>query len=479
MTTIEGLEIAGAVVAYGLSLSLVPRVVLARRDSAATLSWILVLVFLPLLGVLLYWTFGEARLARHVRKRRDACAAVAEALTEIRGARGGAGLAPPEEDRSLVEMVTRVAEELPLPGNSVKIFTDAHEATDAMLAAIGGARSTVHLEVYQFKADESGRRYLDALTNAARRGVRVRVLYDDVGSLWTRRSFFRPLDASGGEVEKFLPVRPFRGLFRANLRNHRKILVVDGAVAYTGGLNVGNEYGGWRQRKFDPWRDTHVELRGPAVAPLQDVFVQDWHFATKRDVDPAQAFPPIPPSGNEWVHVLASGPDSDWEAIHHAIFTQITQAKSHVYLTTPYFVPDRSMLVALQTAALRGVDVRVLLPARSDQHLVRAAARYHYAELLRAGIRVFEYEGAMLHAKTVEVDGRSSTIGSANLDLRSFRLNFELNLLVYGESVGRELERIFLADLNSANELKRVTVENWPLTKRLVHGAARLLEPLL
>jgi cardiolipin synthase len=375
-------------------------------------------------------------------------------------------------------MVTRIADVPPLPGNSVKIFTDAHEATESMLAAIDKAERTVHLEVYQFKPDESGRRYLEALTAAAGRGVEVCVLYDDVGSLFTRRSFFAPLDKAKGRVAKFLPVNPFRGLYHANLRNHRKILVVDGAVGFTGGLNIGTEYGGWRKRRFGPWRDTHVELRGPAVVPLQEVFVEDWLFATRQEINTA-VFPDIPAAGEEWVHALPSGPDSDWEVIHHAIFTQVTQAREHVYLTTSYFVPDRSLLVALQTAALRGVDVRILLPARSDDRLSQAVARYHYRELLRAGIRIFEYEKQMLHAKTVEIDGRWSTIGSANLDLRSFRLNFELNLVVYGESVAKELQRIFVKDLTAATEVKLNAVEAWPLTWRLTHGSARLLEPIL
>jgi cardiolipin synthase A/B len=307
----------------------------------------------------------------------------------------------------------------------------------------------------------------------------VRVLVDSLGTFWTGRRFFHPIVAAGGKVGRFLPVIPLRGLYRANLRNHRKILVVDGKVGFTGGLNIGNEYGSWRRRRLGTWRDTHLEMKGPAVAVLQDVFVEDWHFTTGEEVAVGEAFPPIDAAGPELVHVLASGPDSDWEVIHHSIFTTITQATDHVYLTTPYFVPDRALLVALQTAALRGVDVRVLLPERSDQGLVRAAGRFHYQELLRAGIRVFEYSKQMLHAKTVEVDGRWSTIGSANLDLRSFRLNFEVNVVVYGEGVAADLRRMFLRDIETATEITDTTIRTWPLSSRFAYASARLVEALL
>lgn len=479
MTVFEKIELVAAVAVYAMSLALIPRVVLARRESAATMSWILVLVLMPLVGLVLYYFFGERRLQRYVRKRRASSRAIAEALERSRGARSRPELAIPEDDRDLAAMVTRICEIPPIPGNALRPFVDPDEAAESMLLAIALAEGSVHFEVYIFKNDESGRRFRDALAAAARRGVRVRLLVDAVGSVFTPASFFRPIVEAGGAVATFHPVNPLRGLYHANLRNHRKILVLDGKVAFTGGLNVGNEYGGWLRRRARVWRDTHLELRGPAVAALQDVFVEDWHFATGSEVSAEEAFPAVPASGHEVVHAVASGPDSDWEAIHHAIFTTITQAKHHVWLTTPYFVPDRALLVALQTAALRGVDVRVLLPARVDHLLVRAAGRYHYDELLRAGIRVFEYEREMLHAKTVEVDGRWSTLGSANLDLRSFRLNFELNIVVYGEGFARDLQRTFLRDLGNSREVSAETVRGWPFRMRFANASARLVEGLL
>jgi cardiolipin synthase len=478
LSAVNILWVAGGLI-YLLSLSMIPRLVLSRRDSAATMSWILTLTFVPIVGFVAYWVFGETRLKRYVRKRRITGRAVALRHETYRDKRACPEDKIDPKHRNVAQMITKISESPPIPGNAIRLFIDPDEAAEAMLRAIDAAVHSVHFEVYIFKTDESGALFREKLVSAAKRGVKVRLLVDAMGTFLTPWRFLRPIIDAGGEVAKFLPISLWRGLYHANLRNHRKILVVDGKVGFTGGLNVGNEYGGWRRRRFGPWRDTHVELKGPAVAALQDVFVEDWHFTTGKEVEAGAAFPTIEPAGPELVHVVASGPDCDWEVIHHAIFTTITQATDHIYLTTPYFVPDRAFLVALETAALRGVDVRVLLPARSDHGVVRAAGRFHYEELLRSGIRIFEYGKEMIHAKTVEVDGRWSTIGSANLDLRSFRLNFELNIVVYGEGVAADLRRVFLRDLEGAREVTDNVVRAWPLRSRFAHASARLVEALL
>ncbi|MBI3820032.1 MAG: cardiolipin synthase [Planctomycetes bacterium] len=480
MTPMEAVEVGIVIGGYAVTILLLPRVVLARRESAATMSWILLLIFVPGLGALVYWVFGERRLKRFVRKRRGATRRFEVALPAGRLKRSEAAESKLDEtDRELITIITKLCDDPPLGGNRIEHFSDPDEASATMLQAIGNARTEIHFSVYLFRPDEAGTAFRDALAAAARRGVKVRLLIDDVGSLWTRESFFNVLREAGGELAVFLPVSPIRGLYHANLRNHRKILIIDGNLAFTGGLNVGNEYGGLRRRRFGPWRDTHLAVRGPAVAAIQDVFLEDWFFVTNKEVDHAEAFPPLEPAGDAFLHVVPSGPDSDWEVIHHAIFTIITKARHHVYLTTPYFVPDRALLVALQTAALRGVDVRLLLPSRSDHAVVFAAGHFHYQELLRAGVRIFEYTKGMLHAKTVEVDGRFSTIGSANLDLRSFRLNFELNIVAYDARAAEELRLTFLRDLESSNEVGVERVDAWSLQKRLGIATAKLFEGIL
>jgi cardiolipin synthase len=479
MTTLQIVEVVIVAGGYAVALALVPRVVLARRESAATLSWLLFLLFIPFLGIFFYWVFGERRLKRTVRKRR----VLVRHLEKTRGDRdwkstpGDESL--PEADRDLSRMTTRLTDAPILGGNSIVVFHDPDQAAGEMLHAIETARKQVHFLVYQFKSDESGVEFRDHLAAAARRGVRVRLLIDDVGSLFTKKSFFAPVLDAGGELAVFLPVNPLRGLYHANLRNHRKILVIDESVAFTGGLNVGDEYGGLRKRLFGPWRDTHLCIRGPAVVALQEVFLEDWYFTTRREPGDDEQFPEPGPAGHVLVHVVPSGPDLDWEAIHHAIFALITKSSDHVFVTTPYFVPDRAMLVALATAAMRGVDVRLLLPGRSDHALVKAAGRYHYAELLKSGVRIYEYQKGILHAKTVTVDGRWSTIGSANLDLRSFRLNFELNIIAHGADCAGTLRDMFIRDLQHSREIRSEDVANWSAGQRLRNATARLVEALL
>lgn len=475
MTAFEYFELAFLVGGYTITLLLLPRVVLARRESAATLSWILTLIFFPILGAVFYWLFGERRLKRFVKKRRRA---ISELERSARVERGGASEAADHPDGDLISTITKLCGSDPTHGNEISQFSDPDAAAETMLKIIDGAKDHIHFEVYQFKNDESGTAFRDHLVQAAKRGVRVKLLLDDVGSLWTPKSFFNVLRDAGAQIATFLPVTPLRGMYHANLRNHRKILIVDGIVAFTGGLNVGDEYGGPRKRRFGPWRDTHLMMRGPAVANFQDVFQEDWFFVTKKELD-GNCYPLLKNEGGEMVHVVASGPDSDWESIHHAIFTMITKARDHIYLTTPYFIPDRSLLVALQTAALRGLDVRLLLPARSDHAIVCAAGRFHYEELLRAGVRIFEYTNGMLHTKTVEVDGRYSTIGSANLDLRSFRLNFEMNIVAYGERTAKELNTTFKNDLLRAREVSASVVGRWTRLQRFGIASARLLEGIL
>jgi len=465
---------------YGAALFLIPRILMQRRESAATLSWIFALLMLPWLGLAAYWLIGQRRLKRYVRRKRIADKVIANSLSATRDRRVRLADERIETvDRDLVRVVSRVAGAPPVPGNQVRVFPDPDGAAGAMLHAIDEASESIHFEVYIFKDDEAGTMFRDRLVAAARRGVQVRLLVDSVGSFLTRYKFLQPIVDAGGEVATFLSVGKLSGAFNVNLRNHRKVTVIDGRIAYTGGLNVGNEYGGPRRRVVGPWRDTHMEVRGPSVARLQDVFAEDWHFATGKEVDERRSFPALEIAGSELVHVLPSGPDSDWEAIHHAIFAAITRATEHVFVTTPYFVPDRAMLVALAVAALRGVDVRLLVPYRSDHPLVLAAGRYHYVDLLRAGVRIFEYQGGMLHAKTVEVDKRWATVGSANLDLRSFRLNFELNLVAYGKDVATELHQTFLRDLERAGEVSLPAVHQWSTAKRFAHSVARLLEGIL
>jgi cardiolipin synthase len=263
-----------------------------------------------------------------------------------------------------------------------------------------------------------------------------------------------------------------------NLRNHRKIVVVDGRVGFTGGVNVADEYRG-RMRGIGEWRDTHLRIEGPASQALQRVFLQDWYFATGEALDPSAYFPVVPESGSAMLAIVPSGPDTRTEAIHRLFFAAIASARERVLITTPYFVPDQAMVVALSVAAMRGVEVRLILPARSNHRVTFHAGRSFYEELLEAGVHIHEYTPGMNHAKTMVVDGRIVLVGSANMDMRSFRLNFEVHALIHDQPTAEKLEALFAKDLEVTSAVSRQEWQRRPFTNRIAEGAGRFVSPLL
>jgi cardiolipin synthase len=310
--------------------------------------------------------------------------------------------------------------------------------------------------------------------------VEVRVLVDGTGSLGVRRGFFKPLREAGAQVAWFNPLSLLRiRRRRADFRTHRKIVVCDGRVGFTGGMNVADaetaEFSGGLA-----WRDTHARFVGSAVRVLQRVFAEDWLYATGTELPWGEEYFPAPTrDGGEVVQIVASGPDLDAFAIQKVFFAAINQAAKRVWLTTPYFLPDEAILSALVSAAMRGLDVRVLAPARSDSRLVDLAARSYFPELLAAGARVFEYQPRFVHAKTFVVDDDISIIGTANLDNRSFRLDFEVIAVVYGPAMNTQLDAVFRADLELCHELRREAVQHQKFWTRFGQSGARLFSPLL
>jgi len=454
---------------------LIPVVILQRRESGATLAWILVIVLIPFLGLLAFWVFGTTRLYIRRRKRSRIEARLAPALQKLHlplSTRLLVADLPP----SLLQLAEKLDAVGPYHGNEVALLRQGSAAFDALEAAIDQSVHHIHMVYYIWEADATGMRLRDALTRACDRGVEVRLLLDDVGSRSARADFFQNLLAAGGLVKRFLPVNPLSRQLSLNNRNHRKIAVMDGEVGFTGGMNVGDVYAGLGE----PWRDLHARICGPVVHSLQEVFCQDWYHASAEDLVSTAYFPPIKGSGKVCAQLLASGPaDERWRSIHTLLFAAINLAQQRVWIETPYFVPDPPILIALQTAALRGVDVRLLLPGRSDHPLVLHAGRSFLDQLLAAGVRVFEVQDAMPHAKTVTIDSVFSTLGSANMDQRSFRLNFEANLFFYGKDIARELEQDFLSFCGEANEVTTVSRQSISKRQRLTEGVSRVLAPLL
>ncbi len=454
---------------------LIPTVILQRRESGATLAWMLIILLIPFIGLLAFWVFGTTRLQLRRRKRRRIETRLAPALHKIH-MQSSASMPVADLPPSLLQLAEKLDEAGPLPDNEVTLLRDGSVAFDTLETAISQAHHHIHLVYYIWQPDSTGRRLCDALIRACKRGVKVRLLLDDVGSSSARQGFFRNLLLAGGQVERFLRINPLSRQLSLNNRNHRKIMVVDGEIGFTGSMNVGDVYAGLGE----PWRDLHARICGPVVHSLQEVFCQDWYHATAEELVNPAYFPQVKSGGNVWAQLLASGPaDQRWRTIHTLLFAAINLAQQRVWIETPYFVPDSPIVMALQTAGLRGVDVRLLLPSKPDNTLVLHAGRSFLDELLAAGVRVFEVQDAMPHAKTVTIDRIFSSLGSANMDQRSFRLNFEANLFFYGEEVAGELERDFLSFCAQASEVTAKDRQQLSQYQRFVEGIGRVLAPLL
>ena len=454
---------------------LIPTVLLQRRETGATLAWIMTILLVPFLGLLAFWLFGTTRLHLRRRKRRRIESRLAPQMQRLQTASDDSRTtqaAPP----SLMRLAEKLDATGPQGGNDVLLLRQGSAVFDSLEAAIDQAQHHIHLVYYIWEPDRTGVRVRDALARAALRGVQVRLLLDDVGSRRTRRAFFTSLVQAGGCLARFLPVNPLNRQLALNNRNHRKIVVIDGALGFIGGMNIGDLYAGLGS----PWLDLHARLRGPAVHSLQEVFCQDWYHATGEDLVSAEYFPPAADSGQVCAHLLSSGPaDGRWRAIHTFLFAAINLARERVWIETPYFVPDPPIRMALQTAALRGVDVRLLLPGRSDHPLVLYAGRSFLDELLAAGVRVFELSHAMTHAKTMTIDGYLSTLGSANMDQRSFRLNFEANVFLFAASVASQMEANFLSFCAQAEEITLENRQKISRARQLAESLCRVLAPLL
>ncbi|MFT4179856.1 MAG: cardiolipin synthase [Thermomonas sp.] len=442
-------------------------IVLQKREPAATLSWLISLAALPYVGFAIYYLFGPQKLTRHRLRRQRHRAALQSAGQDSENT----------ELQTLGHATTGLA---PMTARDVQLLVDGGAKYPALLADIASARDHIHLEYYIFEPDHSGTALRDALAQRARTGVKVRLLVDALGSSKARRKrFFAPLLAAGGEVAWFHPAQPWLPWRRpwVNLRTHRKIVVIDGRIGYLGGINITDAQD--ERLREDAYRDLHLRIEGDLVRSLQRVFIEDWAYTTKRTDfvgDVARAMPPLQP-GPIQSQLLASGPDSPWEAIHRLHVGAIHAAKQRVWMTTPYFVPGEAAMMALTSAALGGLDVRLLVPKTSDSKLVTWCMRSYYDDLLAAGVKVYEYGPRLLHSKTLLVDDHLAIIGSANFDYRSFRLNFESSILFDDEGVAamlaQQIEREFAYAPRVRNERAH------PFFARLLEALARLVAPLL
>ncbi len=469
---------------YGLAIASIPSVLLQRRGHPqSAIAWLLILFSLPLVGLFLWWVLGRKHLTRKRRKRLQATETVSGALSRLRETLPSR----PEaswESLSLRRLPPEEAQWVfpPTSGNRVRLLRDAAQTYPAIEAAIDSATNHLHLLFYIWNDDATGRRFRDQLVEKAKSGVEVRVLCDAVGSPAARGRLMQPLIEAGGKVGIFLPPRLFSRNPHWNFRNHRKLVIADGCRGIVGGLNIGDEY-------THQWHDTALEMRGAVVDQLQEVFADDWYFTTGENLSTMRYFGCNLTDQDEqssWgsdndamCGVIASGPHTRHNLTHDALFIAITQATQRVWITTPYLIPNPSIRSALRTAVYRGVDVRILLPEFGDSRAVHWASKSYYPELLRAGVRIYEYLPYYLHAKSAVFDNDLAVVGSANIDIRSFRLNFEVSCSVRSSAFCNELAARFEHDIEKSRELSYEDFERRSISVKLIESAAQLFSPLL
>lgn len=371
----------------------------------------------------------------------------------------------------------------PISGNKITLLFDGPQTLSAMIKAIANAKNNINFETYIFDQDALGMQFANLLIEKQRAGVQVNIIYDSVGTIGTPTEFFDRMRKAGIKLEEFNPVNPLKrfGPWRLNNRDHRKILVVDGKIAFTGGVNISAAYANsslFRSRKKETgsvgWRDTHIQIEGPAVAFLQLSFMRTWASQGTDDLPDLKYFPPLGVAGDKTVRVLISRPRGDF-ILYKAYIQAFQNAKKTIHITTPYFAPDQQMVKALTDAARRGVEVSMIFPSVSDSGLASQAGQSYYDQLLASGIKIYRLQVAILHAKTAVIDGNWSTVGSANLDIRSFLHNYEANVIIMGDEFGGEMENAFDEDLSSSDEITKDAWDNRSLADRIKEWAARSL----
>lgn len=458
-------------------------IIYEKREPEKALAWITVIALLPVVGVFLYFIFGRNRRKEKIFNRKELHDL--EQLDRM-CLRQLTDISNPDllhhrsvaDNRDIITLLLN-SNKAPLTmHNRLKVLHNGKETFSDLLDSLRRAEKFIHMEYYIFENDRVGRKVARILMDKARSGVAVRLIYDDVGSWGLSPRFVYKLRKAGVETGKFMPV-VFPWLTSGvNYRNHRKIVVVDGKRAYTGGINIAERY--LRGTRLGRWRDTHLRIEGDAVGMLQAIFVTDWYFVSgKRLFDTALYFPPAKVDAVTPMQIASSGPDSDWASIMQAFFAAIGKARRYIYICSPYFLPNQAVLTAMKVAALSGIDVRVIIPSRSDSKVVYWATRSYIPELLEAGIKVFLYRKGFIHAKVIIIDGEFCSVGTANMDIRSFEDNFEVSAIIYDRATARILEEQFREDMADSVE---ITAEMWDRRSSL-HAAyealARLLSPLL
>ena len=474
----HGIYITLVVIYEIIKVAAILHVIMDNRQPVKTMAWALVIYFVPIAGIVLYIFFGINTRREKLISQRSL-----DQLTKrtMLGFVEQSDLVVPQQHQKMIEFFINDNSALPFKNNNVDIFTTGYDFFLSLIADIGKARHHIHIDIYIFENDALGRLVRDVLIDKAREGVEVRVIYDDVGSWSTDNEFFEVMRDAGVEVSPFLPVRFPQFARKVNYRNHRKIFVIDGETGYVGGFNIANRY--VKGRDGQPWRDTMVRITGSGVYGIQRAFLIDWYFVDRTMISSRRYYPPVQPElvNNCMVQMVNSGPISPYPSIMQGYVRALMEAHHYIYIQTPYFMPTEAVLVAMKTAAVGGVDVRLMVPRRGDAYFVAWASRTYLREIMEAGVKVYMYNGGYLHSKMLVVDDAMATCGSTNVDFRSFENNFESNVFFYDTSVARRFRTMFENDVSSSILLNDLTKEQLHSTffSRLWESVTRLLAPVM
>ena len=482
---------------YILSIILSIKLILENRDPAKTLAWILIFMLLPGIGLIIYAILGRnirklkikraSKLANDVR--RDKLLYNLEEIDELIQYENkiiSRGELPnnQKKDSRVLKIIRLLLNTGTFPftiNNKVDVYVDGNEKFSNLIEDIRKAKDHIHLEYFIIKDSEIGRQIKSELISKAKEGIKIRIIYDDVGCwrFWFNRRFFREMMSYGIEIKPYLKGKitiPIGG--QLNYRNHRKIVVIDGKIGYTGGINIGDEYIG-KNKKFGYWRDTHIKVEGTSVYMLQMIFLTDWYYNTKQVLLNQNLFPKMKKMGDSMIQIVASGPDADWESMHYAYFYAICNAKKSIYIETPYFIPDEGLLEGLKCAVLSGVELIIIFPKIADHKIVNTASYSYFDDILKCGGKVYLYNKGFLHSKLIIIDDIIASTGSANMDLRSFKLNFEVNAFIYDKDIINQMKIDFKKDLESSEILDKNKYEDRSMISKVKESISRLFSPIL
>lgn len=476
--------------AYLLVLILVCiRIIYDTRTNSKSLAYLLFAIFVPFLGIIFYFTFGinyrnRKMYSKKLIENTELSDKLREKIYQYSKQTFNLSDATVQSNEELANLILKDTLSPLTSDNAVKLIVNGENKFPDVLEALKNAKDHIHIEYYIFEDDHIGRAIEDILIQKVREGIQVRFIYDDYGSRAIRKTMVPRMRSQGIESFPFFKIRFITLANRLNYRNHRKIIVIDGVTAFVGGINVSDRYiNDIRQPDKLFWRDTHLRIDGPGVQYLQYLFLCDWNFCAELKLEPNDKFfPPlgsIPVKGNKITQIAASGPDSPSPVILYAILQAINLASEEILITSPYFIPNDSLLDALCIAALGGVKVKILVPLRSDSLFVDYAVRSYYSDLLKAGIEIYQYSKGLIHAKTMVCDAKIAMVGTANMDSRSFDLNFEVNAIVYDKQTANDLATIFYDDLKDSVKLNE---KEWPkrsVIQKFIEKAVRLFSPLL